>query len=143
MPFLADGGRSTDIWNRLAADHGTVHQTPVSGQINHLYVRIRNRGTTSAQNVRASAFQTAHPATALWPRDWQPLSTPQVTAQGPIPSGGDTIVGPLTWTPTGPGEGVLVVAEANGDRSNMHTIQVDINTWLLVLLDNNITLRVF
>jgi hypothetical protein len=140
-PYLADFGNTADIWNRLAGDGGTTHQPPAAGSTNFLYVRVKNRGTNTANNVVAKAYQGL-PGTALeWPAHWQPLTTAQVAA-GSINSGGSTVVGPFAWTPIQTGAvNVLVSVSAPGDESNVDIVNGAISNSRLVPLDNNLAQR--
>ena len=128
-----------EVWNRTAPDAGTVHQAPVPGVPNFAYVRIRERGTTPATDVRVRGFHTAS-ADPVWPNDWQPANPAGRVVPVPLPAGG-AIAGPFEWTPGGPGESLLMIASAAGDPSNDSQITGSVSTRLLALLDNNIALR--
>jgi hypothetical protein len=143
MPFLPDGGRTTEIWNRLKKDGQTKHQPPAGGKTNYLYARIANRGTRPAVNIVARAFQSSQPKTAKWPGGWTSLTTPSVRVLGPIPSKGEIIAGPFSWKPSRGGNGVLITVDADGDLSLVGEIRKPVDTWLLALLDNNIGVRAF
>lgn len=131
-----------DMWNRLSADGGTTHQTPVVGVTNYMYVRVKNRGTQTANNVLVKAYHCIPAAGLVWPDDWQAMTTPQLPASGPIPSGGETIVGPFEWTPEVVGhECLLASVSADGDLSNADTVNGPIPHWRLVPFDNNIAQR--
>jgi zinc metalloprotease ZmpB len=139
---------NTDIWNRLSADGGLTHETPVVGQTNYLYVRVKNRGTQAANGVVVRGFH-CRPATGLvWPDDWQPTATAQLSPSGPIPAGGQTIVGPFEWMPEVIGhECLLMYVSATGDISNADPASTlpcamgPIPHWRLVPFDNNIGQR--
>ncbi|CAM5404635.1 hypothetical protein [Streptomyces aurantiogriseus] len=141
----------TDIWNRLAPSAGGgggVHETPVVGQVNHAYVRVRNRGTKPADNVVVRGY-SADPGVGLsWPGDWKPMDTAQIAVPGGIPPGGSTVVGPFRWRPGTVGhECMFMEVSAAGDLSN-----IDPGTffpcaagptaeWRLVPFDNNLAQR--
>lgn len=146
-PYLEVFWNNTDIWNRNNPDGGTTHDTPVVGVTNYAYVRVKNRGTQTANNVSVSGYHTS-PATGLnWPDDWTPMTTATVAA-GSIASGDSAIVGPFEWTPEFIGhECMLMIATADGDLAN-----TDPSTgfpcaagptphWRLVPFDNNIGQR--
>lgn len=146
--YIGDFWENTDIWNRLAADGGTVHETPVIGVTNYVYVRVKNRGTLPATGVVVRGFNCQPSTGLLWPTDWTPMTTAQLSAAGPIPSGGQTIVGPFHWTPTVVGhECLLMYVNAAGDISNADaTTGLPCATgptphWRLVPFDNNIGQR--
>jgi zinc metalloprotease ZmpB len=146
-PYLEGFWNNTDIWNRNAVDGGTSHETPIVGVANYAYVRVKNRGTQSANNVSVSGYHTS-PATGLnWPDDWTPMTTPTVSA-GSIPSGGFTVVGPFTWTPEFIGhECMLMIATADGDLPNtdpatgLACATGPTPHWRLVPFDNNLGQR--
>jgi len=131
-----------DVWVRRAPDGGTTHQAPRVGLTNYVYVRVKNRGTQTATNVRVKAFQ-ADPGTGLsFPNDWTPMSTAILNASGPIPSGGQTIVGPFKYVPVHVGhECLLAIAQATGDPGNDTTITGSIPEHRLVPFDNNMGQR--
>jgi len=132
---------STDIWNRLSADGGTTHKTPVTGQSNYMYVKVRNRGTATATSVSVSGY-SAQPGTGLvWPDDWSAMSTASLSG-GDIPSGGVVTVGPFEWTPMSVGhECLLAIASATGDPANDITVTGSIPHNRFVPFDNNIGQR--
>jgi hypothetical protein len=119
-PYQPVFWENTDIWNRLAADSGTAHQTPVVGVTNYGYVQVKNRGTQAAANVVVSGFHCRPSAGLTWPDDWQAMTTATVTVSGTIPAGGSTIVGPFEWTPSEIGhECMMMSVTADGDLSNI------------------------
>jgi hypothetical protein len=139
FPYLADFAATTEIWNRWAADGGAGHQDPIGGQNNHLYVRVRNRGTGTADGVRVRCYQGDPAGGLMWPHGWQQVATPELPAAGPIPPNGTAIVGPLAWVPQGAGrEAVLASVSAVGDVSNAETVNGPIPHWRLVPFDNNL-----
>lgn len=146
--FQSNFWNSQDIWNRLLSDGGLTHETPVTMQTNYMYVRIKNRGIQSANNAVVNAYH-CRPATGLvWPDDWKPMTTAQLPAPGPIPSGGDVIMGPFEWTPEVVGhECLLAFVSADGDLSNLDlasglpSATGPIQHWRVVPFDNNIGQR--
>ena len=146
--YIAEFWENTDIWNRLAADGGTTHQNPVIGVTNYVYVRVKNRGTQAANNVVVYGFHCQPSTGLLWPSDWQAMTTAQLAAGGPIPAGGQTVIGPFQWTPTVIGhECLLMYANADGDLSNadaatgLPCATGPTPHWRLVPFDNNIGQR--
>ncbi len=89
---------SPDVWARHAADGGTEHQPPQPDKANALYVRAFNGGPAYAYGVRAEIFY-APAAPYIRPGDWQRIG--HVSAQWLPP--GETVLGPLTWTPPAAG----------------------------------------
>ena len=132
-----------NVWNRRFADNGSIHEDPLLGQTNFAYVRVRNRGTETAENVVVRGFHCNPGAGLTWPDDWQPMTTAQITAPD-IPPGGEITVGPFSWTPSQPDhECLLMVASADGDPSNIDVFAPgeSIPEWRLVPHDNNIGQR--
>jgi hypothetical protein len=142
MDYLADPSATTDIWNRRTPDAGGAHEEPKVGIPNHVYVRVRNRGTQAATKVTVKLFQ-ADPAVGLiWPMGWTAASTPQLDSPGAIPPGGQIVVGPFGWTPQTAGkERLLASASAPGDLSNADTVNGPLPARCLASLDNNIAVR--
>ncbi len=145
--YLANFWNTEDIWNRLAADGGTEHETPVLSVTNYLYVRVKNRGTQTADDVVVKVYHCAPAAGLVWPDDWVPATTPELTA-GSILSGDETIVGPFEWTPEEEGhECLLATVSADGDLSNIDPASLLPSAtgpsphWRLVPFDNNIAQR--
>lgn len=146
-PYQPVHWHTTAIWNRNAADGGTVHQNAKLGQTNFAYVKIKNRGTKTAKNVRVKGFHCKPSAGVLWPNDLQPMTTPQI-AVGTL-AGKNTqekIVGPFKWTPIQNAWGhdcMMMIVSADGDPSNVDNITAGevIEDWRLVPNDNNIGQR--
>ncbi len=131
-----------DMWVRRSADGGSAHQQPVVNQTNYMYVRVKNRGLQTAQDVRVDAYH-ALPGTGLaFPDDWTPMATATLPASGPIAPGGSTIIGPFAFVPTQVGhECLMAIAHADGDPGNDTTINGTIPESRLVPFDNNIGQR--
>ena len=140
---------SKEVWNRQSSGAGDgVHQTPVVGQPNFAYVRVRNRGSQHANNVVVRGYSSSAGVGHSWPGDWTPMDTPQLNVAGGVPPGGSVVVGPFRWTPRNVGnESMLMEVSADGDLSN-----IDPRTfypcasgptpdWQLVPFDNNLGQR--
>src|SRR5262249_41141423 len=50
-PYVQSFWNNQDIWNRNSPDSGTAHDPPIVGVPNYAYVRVKNRGTKTANNV--------------------------------------------------------------------------------------------
>lgn len=138
---------TTTIWNRRDADGGTTHQEPELGESNYMYVKIKNRGTQSANNVVVKGYHCLPGAGLLWPNDFQAMTTPQLAA-GTLGANDseEKIVGPFEWTPNINAYGhdcVLMIASATGDPSNIDNFTAGevIPEWRLVPHDNNVGQR--
>jgi hypothetical protein len=147
-PYLKSFWNNTDIWNRHRPDGGTTHDAPIVGVPNYAYVRVKNRGTQTANNVTISGY-SAKPASIglIWPHDWTAMTTASLSA-GPISSGGSAIVGPFAWTPQPLGhECMLMIASDSDDLPNTDpSTRLPCATgptphWRLVPFDNNIGQR--
>ena len=144
-PFQPNHWSCTDIWNRTSIGAGGgVHQEPIVGQTNFAYVRIKNRGTQSATNVRVKGFHALPGVGLVYPIDWIAMATPQLTA--PNLAAHDNVgvvVGPFKWVPSQVGhECMFFSVSAKGDASNIDGgITGPIPEWRLVPNDNNIAQR--
>jgi zinc metalloprotease ZmpB len=139
--YLYSFWESPDVWVRRAADGGTTHQEPVVGRVNYMYVRVRNRGSLTAEGVSVKAYHCNPGAGLAWPAHWSPADTPML-AGAPIPPGGSIVVGPFPWTPTTVGhECLLAIASADGDPANDTTVMSSIPHSRFVPFDNNIGQR--
>ena len=99
-PYKEVFWENQDIWNRLAADAGLTHQTPIVGRPNFLYVKVKNRGTQTATNVTVRVLPCRPETGLVWPADWVATTTPELPVGAPIGPGGTVLVGPFEWTPT-------------------------------------------
>jgi zinc metalloprotease ZmpB len=142
MPYLPDFTATTDIWNRHFPDGGTAHEEPLAGFPSFVHVRVRNRGTDPATDASVKLFH-ADPASGLvWPTAWTPAATAQLASSGPIPPGGQTVIGPFSWLPAAAGPiSLLASVSAAGDASNADTVSGPIAHTRLVPLDNNLAQR--
>jgi hypothetical protein len=144
-PFQPNHWSCQDIWNRTTTGAGGgVHQNPIVGQINFAYVRIKNRGTQPATNVVVKGFHCLPGIGLVFPTDWLPMTTPQLTA--PNLAANDSVgvvVGPFKWIPSQVGhECMFFSVSATGDPGNVDGHVVGpIPEWRLVPHDNNIGQR--
>jgi zinc metalloprotease ZmpB len=138
---------TTTIWNRRASDGGTTHEEPALGQTNFAYVKIKNRGTQTANDVVVRGFHTRPGAGLLWPTDFEPFDTPELSGGSVAGNHSqETVVGPFEWTPNINAYGhdcMLMIVGAPGDASNVDTFTAGevIPEWRLVPNDNNIGQR--
>ena len=140
-PFLADFSGTTELWNRHATDGGATHETARLGVPNHVYVRVRNRGTQPATGVSVKLFRSDPAGGLVWPTHWTQAGAP-VLVPAPIPAGGQVVVGPLTWIPQVAGqEALLASVSAVGDVSNADTVNGPLPHWRLIPFDNNLAQR--
>lgn len=108
-----------------------------------MYVRVKNRGTKTANNVVVKAYHCNPGSGLAWPDHWSPMDTPQLAASGSIPSGGQVVVGPFKWSPEVYGhECLLAIASAGADDpGNDTTVFGSIPHSRFVPFDNNIGQR--
>jgi hypothetical protein len=134
---------SNDVWNRQQTDNGGVHQVPVAGRENFAYVRVSNRGLSSANSVEVRGFQSSIHTGQIWPEDWEPLTDPVRMGAAPIPPGQSAVIGPFRWTPISMTPTLLMSVAATGDQSNLarFTSLNSISNHRLVPLDNNLAQR--
>ena len=55
-----------------------AHQEPVAGTTNFAYVKIKNRGRTTASGVTVKAFHHKPSAGQIYPGDWKPMTTAEL-----------------------------------------------------------------
>ena len=154
-PFLDNFWETTDIWNLHAANPATTpadHVEPLLAVPNFMYVKVRNRGTQTANNVFVRTFHNRPSTSLVWPGDWEATTTPELPGPGmpsvSIPTGGEHIFGPFEWTPTVEGhECLLAYVSATDDRSNIDPATFfpcaggPTPHWQMVPFDNNIAQR--
>lgn len=145
---------TTTIWNRRNADGMAGHQEPALGETNYAYVKIKNRGSSVANNVVVKGYHCKPSAGVLWPTDLQPMTTAQVSV-GTLQANNaeEQIAGPFEWTPTINAcghDGMLMIASALGPRpsalgdpSNVDNFTAGevVEDWRLVPNDNNVGQR--
>jgi hypothetical protein len=145
--YVQEYWAATTIWNRRNPDGLKGHQEPALGQTNFAYVKIKNRGTSVANDVIVKGYHCKPSAGVLWPNDLQPFTTPQLSAGTLRPNNAEEkTVGPFEWTPVANAWGhdcMLMIVSAPGDASNVENITAGevIEDWRLVPNDNNIAQR--
>jgi zinc metalloprotease ZmpB len=135
---------NTSIWNRRMADGLVGHQDPIIGTTNYIYVKIKNRGTETANNVKVRGYHSKPGSGLLLPNDIQPL----ITSELPVGTlaGNNTEekkVGPFEWIPEINSYGhdcIIMIVSADTDASNFDSFAIGetIPEWRLVPNDNNI-----
>ncbi len=144
-----------DIWNRTdltMGDGGGAHQTPITDQTNYAFVRIKNRGYQTAANIVVKGFHCLPGVGLVYPNDWIPMDTAQLTA--PDLAANDNVgevVGPFSWIPSQVGHECMFFSvsaagnpfvTATQDHSNIDgRVTGPIPEWRLVPHDNNIGQR--
>lgn len=97
---------SPDIIVRNQRDESREHQNPVRGQENSVYVRVRNRGTEDAQNVRVNVYYAdANLLAPFWPDSWNPIGSTVVN----VPAGEVVWTDAIAWSPPETGHMCLLV----------------------------------
>ncbi len=87
---------SPDIWVRHQQDGVPRHQNPQGGQTNYVYVRVRNRGNATLNNVDVTVHWAVGAASIRWPDEWTAIST--ITIPSLAPGQARTISVP--WQPS-------------------------------------------
>jgi zinc metalloprotease ZmpB len=138
---------TTTIWNQRDPTDPPVHAEPALGVTNYAYVKIKNRGTSIANNVIVKGFHSKPSAGVFWPNDLQPFTTAQLTAGTLQPNNTEEkVVGPFEWTPVVNAWGhdcMFMIVSATGDPSNVNNLTAGgfYEDWRLVPNDNNIGQR--
>ncbi|NOD88222.1 MULTISPECIES: hypothetical protein [unclassified Ruegeria] len=136
-----------NVWNRRDPDGIHSHQEAALGETNYMYCKVKNRGTSQAQNVVVRGFHTKPGAGLNWPADFDPLTTAQLPVGTLDPNDSEEVlVGPFEWTPNVNTHGhdcVLMVVSSDGDPANIDnfTAGETIPEWRLVPNDNNVAQR--
>ena len=110
-------------------------------------MKIKNRGTQTANNVVVRGFHTKPAAGLLWPNDFEAFATASINV-GTLGANNseEKIVGPFEWQPNINAYGhdcMLMIASATSDPSNIDNFTAGevIPEWRLVPNDNNIGQR--
>jgi hypothetical protein len=146
--FQAVHWHNTSVWNRNAADGLVGHQDAVPGVTNYMYVKVKNRGTTTATNVNVKGYHCLPGAGLTWPVDFTQMGPAAGLHVASIASNNsaEVIVGPFEWIPNENIYGhdcALMIVNATGDPSNVanFTAGDTVAEWRLVPNDNNVGQR--
>lgn len=146
--FQAVHWQNMSMWNRNASDGMTGHQNAIEDQTNYMYGKVKNRGTSTANNVTVRAFHSLPGAGLTWPNDFV-----EMNPIGGLPissiaanNAAEVTVGPFEWEPNINAYGhdcVLMIASVAGDPSNVDNFigAETIQEWRLVPNDNNVGQR--
>ena len=146
-PYLDVHWENPSVWNRLLPDGGAAHEQARPGVPNHAYVKVKNRGTLQAQNVRVRGYHCKPSAGVLWPNDLQPMTTAELLAGTVNPNNTEErIVGPFEWTPNANAWGhdcMMMIVTADGDPCSVSALGAGevLADWRLVPNDNNVGQR--
>jgi hypothetical protein len=146
--FQALHWNNMSMWNRNSPDGIVRHQNALEGVTNYMYVKVMNRGTSSATDVNVRGFHCLPGAGLTWPTDFtemNPIGGLNVASIGANNSE-EITVGPFKWIPNENVYGhdcILVVVSTDGDPSNIDnfTGSETIEEWRLVPNDNNVGQR--
>ncbi|MGM2720557.1 hypothetical protein, partial [Bacillus cereus group sp. Bce031] len=87
-------------------------------------VRVKNRGTNSAEQVMVKTYHSRPAVGLVWPDDWKETNMENQMTIDSIPSGGESIIGPFEWVPQFTGhEFILAKVSAPGDIDNTEIVQ--------------------
>jgi hypothetical protein len=89
---------SPDIWIRRTNDGGLTHENPVGGQINWIYIRIRNKGCATSAIAELKLWITPAGTNLPFPGGWTDITQ---VANIPIPAidGGEEYIIKYLWIP--------------------------------------------
>jgi carboxypeptidase T len=106
VPSVSPFWNSPDVWVRNLDDGGIGHQNTIRGQDNYVYVRVRNRGMSEAQDVTVRVYITAFAGTEfVHPNDWVPLNP---GGGGTLSAAGTYLVGQAKVAVLSPGTSQIV-----------------------------------
>lgn len=147
-PFLAVHWENPSVWNRTSSDGIYGHQSSHAGVDNFAYVRVKNRGTATATDVRVKLYHCKPGAGLVWPNDFEQIGPVDGLPITSIAGGSaeEKQVGPFTWIPNVNVYGhdcLLAISSCDGDPSNVDNFTAgdSIEEWRLVPNDNNIGQR--
>ena len=72
--FQAIHWENISMWNRNNPDGIVGHQNAREGVINYMYVKVKNRGTSSAMDVNVKGFHNLPGASLIWPNDFTEMN---------------------------------------------------------------------
>lgn len=146
--FQAVHWQNMSMWNQNNTADPPIHSNAIDGQTNYMYGKVKNRGTSTANNVTVRAFHSLPGAGLTWPNDFV-----EMNPIGGLPiasiaanNAAEVTVGPFEWEPNINAYGhdcVLMIASVAGDPSNIDnfTGTESIQEWRLVPNDNNVGQR--
>ncbi len=120
---------SPDIWVRNSKDGMTAHQNPIFGQVNYLYVRVRNQGYLKASSTTAKVYWADTAAGIPWPAGWNLIGSTTVTN---LAAGSKVVATAIPWTPSGSAIGKRCLKVRLESSQDMITEEANVR------LDNNL-----
>jgi hypothetical protein len=84
---------SPDIWVRHSDDGGTAHQNPLPGMTNYIYMRVRNRGTTTIHDINVDVYWGSAGLGLTWPSSWTPANNTTIPSLAP----GAVVIVSVPW----------------------------------------------
>jgi hypothetical protein len=88
---------SPDIWvrNNVADDCAveTTHQNPIPGMLNKVCIRVRNRMTTTVDNITVNAYWANAALSLTWPASWSFINSFNI----PSLAGGAEVIRAVAW----------------------------------------------
>ena len=140
--------QNQSMWNRNAPGAVAGHQNAINRQINYMYGKVKNRGTSTANTVTVRAYHSLPGAGLTWPNDFVEMNPigGLMIASVAANNAAEVTVGPFEWEPNINAYGhdcVLMIASVAGDPSNVDnfTGTESIQEWRLVPHDNNVGQR--
>jgi hypothetical protein len=102
-----DGSRCSDVGNavfwespdiivRQLDDDGPTSQSPIIGEENYIYVRVRNIGIEAVDEATLTVYESSSLIAPDFPGLWQSIGTIDFS----IGANEGMMLGPLAWTPT-------------------------------------------
>jgi PKD repeat protein len=82
-----------DVWVRNSMDSGTTHQNPIPGITNYVYVRVRNRMTSTVTNITVPVYWANAALGTSWPGSWSYIGSFNVASL----AGGAQVVKVIPW----------------------------------------------
>lgn len=145
--YIANHWSNASVWNRTVADGLAGQQPGVAGVESYAYVKVKNRGTTTASGT-VKVYHCLPGAGLTWPTDFVQATPVAGLPTGNVlaANGNEVVVGPFAWTPNANVYGhdcLLAIVETAQDLSNVSNFGPGdtIQEWRLVPHDNNVGQR--
>lgn len=111
---------SPDIWVDSDLD-GNPDPSPIANQVNHVYARVRNKGTVTISNTEIR-FYWADPSGGIPPSAWNLIGSVTIPT---IAANTDVVAGPVSWIPQAAPEHQCLLVIANGGDSVTADVEPD------------------
>ncbi|MFL6245144.1 MAG: S8 family serine peptidase [Thermoanaerobaculia bacterium] len=124
---------SRAIWVRNTVGNPGPHQNPEAGQVNEVYVEVRNRGCAISAPGAVQVYYADASVGLSWPSDWHLIATGSIPAVAP----GQSVQVTVQWTPLVTGHFCLLARITSEPMTVAEITDIDLN----VRRNNNLAWR--